>query len=309
MKPIKPHGAKPTELAWLLDVMESRQPLSEHSPIWVRKAMEPAGMRAVPQRHPYCEISIIFNSPVIAMVEGEEAELQPGDLQLLGPGIPHTARNLIRDHHFINVYFLPSVLIEMGPTQDGVRALRRFTSKQPLASRLIRPPRRMLPDLTRLFQEMAAEFEGRRFGREMRLRSLFAELIVSILRWEESTGVSLRDEALEIDWQAITKALNYLRDHYAQPVYAQELAKAAGLGATRLKALFKAAVGMSWVKFLQGYRIHRAAALLSEPGHNVTEAALAAGFESLSHFNATFHSFMGVSPQHYLKKPEPRSND
>jgi len=61
---------------------------------------------------------------------------------------------------------------------------------------------------------------------------------------------------------------------------------------------FKAATGMSWMKFLQGYRIHRALALLSEPGHYVTEVALAAGFDSLSHFNTTFHSFMRVSPQH-----------
>jgi len=61
---------------------------------------------------------------------------------------------------------------------------------------------------------------------------------------------------------------------------------------------FKAATGMSWMKFLQGYRIHRALALLSEPGHYVTEVALAAGFDSLRHFNTTFHSFMRVSPQH-----------
>ena len=302
---IKPHSSKPADLAWLLEVTESRQPLSEHSPIWVRKVIDLAPSPVDPsERHPYCEISITFESKVISMVEGEEALRLPGDLQLLGPGVPHTARVLAPPFHYITVYFLPSVLIELGPTEDGVRALRRFTGKQTLANRLIRLPRRMLPGITRLFHEMVSEFEGRRFGRELRLRALFAELIVSILRWEESTGVSLSGDALEIDWQAITKALNYLREHYAQPVYANELARASGLGATRLKTLFKAAVGMSWVKFLQGYRIHRAAALLNKSGHNVTEAALSSGFESLSHFNATFRSFMGVSPQHYLKQPE-----
>ena len=71
---------------------------------------------------------------------------------------------------------------------------------------------------------------------------------------------------------------------------------------SRLKALFHDVLGMPWSRYLQGYRIHRAAALLSEPGHNILEAAMAVGFESLSDFNATFRSVMGVSPSIYAKK-------
>jgi AraC-like DNA-binding protein len=54
-------------------------------------------------------------------------------------------------------------------------------------------------------------------------------------------------------------------------------------------------------KYLQGYRIHRAAALLGGSDCNVTETALAVGFESLSHFDATFQAFMGVSPRVYAR--------
>jgi AraC-like DNA-binding protein len=76
---------------------------------------------------------------------------------------------------------------------------------------------------------------------------------------------------------------------------------AAKVSETRLKVLFRETLGMTWGKYLQGYRIHRAAALLGEASRNVTETALAVGFESLSHFDATFHSFMGVSPREYAK--------
>jgi AraC-like DNA-binding protein len=40
---------------------------------------------------------------------------------------------------------------------------------------------------------------------------------------------------------------------------------------------------------------------LAAPGSNVTEAALASGFESLSHFNVLFRTFMGVAPKVYAK--------
>lgn len=74
---------------------------------------------------------------------------------------------------------------------------------------------------------------------------------------------------------------------------------AAGVSESKLKLLFREALSMTWVKYLQGYRIHRAAALLNEGGHNLTEAAMTVGFDSLSHFNVTFRSFMGVSPKDY----------
>jgi AraC-like DNA-binding protein len=73
-------------------------------------------------------------------------------------------------------------------------------------------------------------------------------------------------------------------------------------GRTLTKILFRYALNLPWVKYLQGYRIHRAAALLSEGRLNVTEAALEVGFDSLSHFNETFHLFMGVSPKGFVRK-------
>lgn len=71
---------------------------------------------------------------------------------------------------------------------------------------------------------------------------------------------------------------------------------------SRLKVLFRCALHLSWVKYLQGYRIHRVAALLSEGRLNVTEAALEVGIDSLSHFNETLHSLMGVSPKSFVRK-------
>jgi len=38
---------------------------------------------------------------------------------------------------------------------------------------------------------------------------------------------------------------------------------------------------------------------MHEGGYNVTEAALAVGFDSFAHFNKTFRSFMGLSPNQY----------
>jgi transcriptional regulator GlxA family with amidase domain len=184
----------------------------------------------------------------------------------------------------------------MGPGSDGVRVLRRFTAHQSLEERVLRPPPPLRSTLTARMQELVAEFEGNELGRGMRMRSLLMELLLTILRWEHAQGREIGGGELEEDWRPLMKALQYLRAHYREPIYAREVARAAAVSESCLKKLFREALGMSWVRFLQGYRVHRAAALLNESGYNVTEAALAVGFDSFPHFNKIFRAFMGMAP-------------
>ena len=303
MAGVNAQKTKVAELAWLLDVTESRQSLSESSPIWVREGMVTSGPPvAHPERHPYCEFNMVFAGEGTTLVGDEEAFRLPGDLLLLGPGVPHWGRIKAYPLRSITVYFLASALVEMGPVSDGVRILRRFTAKQALRERLVRLPKNLRAELTARFEEMLDEFGRQRFGREVRLRSLLLDQLVDFLRWEESRGVFIGGDSPDVDWRPVIKALQFLREHYADPVYANEVARAAGVSESQLKILFRHALNLSWVKYLQGYRIHRAAALLSEGRLNVTEAALEVGFDSLSHFNETFHSFMGMSPKSFVHR-------
>src|SRR5204863_209876 len=82
-------------------------------------------------------------------------------------------------------------------------------------------------------------------------------------------------------------ALRFLEERTSEPLYARDVARAAGVTEDELKRLFHDAVGVTWVHYLQALRIRAATAFLIAGTHNVTEAALSAGFESLSHFNAT----------------------
>jgi AraC-like DNA-binding protein len=291
------------ELAWLLDVTESRQPLSETSPIWVRSGTVTEGPPTpYPERHPYCEISIVLHGrPDFTMIEKEKVHRGVGELLLLGPGLPHWGVIDKFPFGFITIYFLPWVLIEMGPESDGVRILRRFTAQQPAAQRVVRLPPKHRAGFRHRFEEIYNEFSQPGFGREVRLRTLLLEMLVKLVRWEQSLGRNIGGTELEIDWQPILKTLKYLRENYTGPIYAQNMARAVGLSESRLKYIFHKALGISWVKYLQGYRIHRAAALLNEGNHNVTEAAMAVGFDSLRHFNVTFHSFTGAAPGSFRK--------
>lgn len=298
----KAHPAMMPNLSWLVEVRELRQPLSELRPIWVRQGIIQADEpHPLPQQHPFCELNLVLSGRGPVFLEQEQACRRAGDLLLIGPGIPHWGKIDQGPVRFLTVYFMPSLLLEFGPETDGVRFLRRFTAKQNLQERLVRPTPALRRRLTLLFEDIATEFDGDRLGREFKLRSILMDLLVQLLRWEEREGRTLADPGNGTDWRFIHKALIYLREHFAEPVYAREVAAATGVCESRLKEIFHHTLGISWVKYLQIYRIHQAAAILSQPDSNVTEAALAVGFDNLGHFNRLFRRFKGTTPKLFRK--------
>lgn len=303
MKKKKNSLAQLGKLSWLSEVKESVQPLTEQYPIWVRHGIVQTGPTIPhPERHPYCEFSTILEGRAVAYVGREDVERTAGDYFLTGPGVAHWYKGTQYPVKFAAVYFLPSVLIEMGPISDGMRLLRRFTARQTLAERLVRPPILLQPYFKTAFQEIIAEFDQKQIGHEIRLRTLLMEMLVQLLRWEQKAGSELKAAGSTTGWRAVEKALNHIRQHFDDVVYAKDLAAVAGVSQSRLKQLFHEHLGIPWSRYLQGYRLDRAAALLSQPGHSVLETALAVGFESVSHFNTMFRSMMGMTPGEYARR-------
>jgi AraC-like DNA-binding protein len=300
---VAPRQTTSSSLYWLADVEESREHLHELCPIWVRHGTHRSGDPPPhPERHPYCEFGILLEGEALTFIEGQEAERLPGDLLLAGPGVPHYAKITKYPVRFITVYFLPSVLVELGLESDGPKLLRRFTACQSPRELIVRPDAELRERLTSLFEELVREFESRQFGREVKLRILVIEQMVEFLRWEQRKGQNPAGAELAVDWKVVGLTLEHLRTKYAEPVYARTLARAVGVSQSRLKASFKSALGLPWCKYLQIYRIHRAVVLLSASHCTVCEAAYAVGFESLSHFNAVFRSLMGRPPGDYLSQ-------
>jgi AraC family transcriptional regulator of adaptative response / DNA-3-methyladenine glycosylase II len=80
---------------------------------------------------------------------------------------------------------------------------------------------------------------------------------------------------------------------------ARALAAHAGLGATKLTALFRRHFHLTPADFLARARVARAQAVLAERGASVLDAAGAAGFESASAFHENFRARTGMTPAAY----------
>ncbi len=103
----------------------------------------------------------------------------------------------------------------------------------------------------------------------------------------------------EHEHPAVQAAEDYIRQHNKESLSLAVIAKAVGLSASYLSQLFHTYRGITITSFINHERVEAARYLLVDPGTSIAEAAFAAGFGSLQHFNRVFRATQGCTPTHY----------
>ena len=97
----------------------------------------------------------------------------------------------------------------------------------------------------------------------------------------------------------IWKARNFIHEHAGEELSLTMVAQAVHISANHLSEKFKEVTGVNFVKYVARIRYEKALSLLHDLEVRVSEAAFAAGFQSLSQFNRVFRNFAGTSPTEY----------
>ena len=98
------------------------------------------------------------------------------------------------------------------------------------------------------------------------------------------------------------RAREILGERLADPPSLEELGRMVGCSPFYLSRQFSEATGLTIQQFVRQARLERAAGLLRAGKHNVSEAAVAVGYNSLSHFTVAFREMFGCCPGLYPLK-------
>lgn len=99
----------------------------------------------------------------------------------------------------------------------------------------------------------------------------------------------------------IKTILSYVQTYYATPISIEEIANECFYSKSHFMKFFKEAMGVSFVQYLNDYRLNIAAKMLKETTGSILEIAGSTGFDNLSYFNRVFKRKYGVSPSQYRK--------
>lgn len=150
--------------------------------------------------------------------------------------------------------------------------------------------------MLRSMQQLHRLWHAQQTGYEWEAKLAFMNMLQHVgeqqRRLEEHTGAS----------RAILQCMDYIRNHYDEPLDRERLAKQTSFSTSYFSVLFKKQTGYSPVQYITKIRLDRAKWLLLREKHlSIGDVARAVGFQDPQYFTKVFAHEIGVPPSDYKK--------
>ena len=106
-------------------------------------------------------------------------------------------------------------------------------------------------------------------------------------------------EPLQEYSDCIKGVMRYIGEHIHEPLDRETLAAVAGFSIPHFHRVFRAHVGESAASYIRRLRMERAGRKLRMGAVDITEVALAAGYDSHAAFSKAFKQEFGLSPSEF----------
>jgi AraC family transcriptional regulator len=106
-------------------------------------------------------------------------------------------------------------------------------------------------------------------------------------------------QILEDHADCMEEVMRYIRQHISEPLDRETLAAVAGFSIPHFHRVFTAHAGESAISYVRRLRLERAARKLRMGAVDITEVALAAGYDTHAAFGKAFKQQFGLSPSEF----------
>ncbi|PKR51737.1 AraC family transcriptional regulator CmrA [Thalassospira marina] len=193
---------------------------------------------------------------------------------------PHYALSLEFDRSLLAAVFMEMAYSKpLGETQQ-----KPGLARTPLDENILEP-------LVRLVS-LLSKPEDIGFMAPLALRELYYRLL------RGAQGPLLCQIAMQGSYLTrVGLATGWLREHYAEPVQIEELARLAGMGRTTFHRYFRAITSFTPLQYRTHLRLQEARRRLMTEGEDISTIAFAMGYDSPSQFTREYRKTYGTAPR------------
>jgi AraC family transcriptional regulator len=150
-------------------------------------------------------------------------------------------------------------------------------------------------NLSKLSMELSIAISRPDTFSALQVEQLLLELAVELICRAHPASIELQPRG-KLPAMSLKRVIDYIQDRISASHSLDELAAIAGFSSYYFARLFKSTVGLSPHQYLTRLRIHRSQLLLTHGSLPMTNIATELGFDSSSHFAATFRQVTGSTP-------------
>lgn len=256
--------------------------------------------------HPETEIFFITSGKMDFQVEGVQFVLEEGDVLLIKPNTLHGSHDFFGARlQFRAVVFDYGFLAGIGNDRIEQEYLRPLLLEGNERYLLFRKGQMENQELYHVLNRIYEIYCQQGKGYEILLRSLLLQVIYQVIQQKEESGVPKTGTRKS---KMIRRIVEYAEHNYMHRISLGQLAEYLSLSEGYLSRFFKENFRMTFVEYMQRFRLQKAARLLRETDEPIGKIALDVGFGSGNYFATEFGKYYHTTPQKYRKGHEIEKN-
>ncbi len=106
----------------------------------------------------------------------------------------------------------------------------------------------------------------------------------------------------------LSAAMSYIRENYKKPLQLSLVAEECGITGSYLSRLFKEHLGITFIDYLNRFRLNKAIILLEEKKYSIKEISYLVGYQDPNYFSRIFRRHMGISPSDLLDNEDGKND-
>lgn len=252
-----------------------------------------------PHWHEEIEVIYVLDESLKIGLNNEIYTLRPRDIFLIGIGDVH--------------YFLPQankckriiIQFELAIFEQFTNIMRDMRFAQPLIA--VREEQTGEEGTTHKAIEnqilsLIKEYENKYEGYKMALKARLYDLGVILIRQIPMEKFSPQQKSKHINHlERLDQVFHYVETNYDKEIPLDEISNVANFSVYHFTRFFKETTGMTFVQYLNNFRVAKAVILLKNTMDPITEVVFKSGFNSVKTFNRVFKQIKGISPTQYRK--------
>ncbi len=251
--------------------------------------------------HFFLELTYIQSGSAQHTLDGQTTMLHPGDYLIVDYGSRHSYQGVGNGYDNLDCLFLPELL---DPVLKGTKSLRVILEHYLLhfnMQALVQNPAhmvfhdsdgRILELLTRIREEEQAKSAG---YTELVRCYLIEILLLTMRRLDDVQAASAGQDISQF-------LVAYVAEHYMEPLTLGDLAARLNYSLPYVSKKFKEDVGVSFVNYLQNYRVMQGCRLLSSSRYSLGEITEMVGYRDSKFFSTLIKRMTGLSPADFRRR-------